>query len=105
LRDFHPDPVVLVHPETASALGIRQGEWVRVVTRRGQIKQKAVFSEFLDPRVVGVDYAWWFPERGAETLYGWDESNLNILTDHEPPYGREVGSANLRSFLCRVEKA
>ena len=104
LRDLHPDPVILIHPETASALGIHQSEWVRVVTRRGHIKQKAVFSEFLDPRVVGVDYAWWFPERGAETLYGWDESNLNILTDHEPPYGREVGSANLRSFLCRVEK-
>jgi anaerobic selenocysteine-containing dehydrogenase len=104
LRDLHPDPVLLIHPETASALGIREDEWVRVVTRRGHIKQKALFSEALDPRVVGADYAWWFPERGAKTLYGWDESNVNILTDHEPPYGREVGSANLRSFLCRVEK-
>jgi anaerobic selenocysteine-containing dehydrogenase len=104
LRELHPDPVILIHPKTASALGIHPGDWVRVVTRRGHIKQKALFSEDLDPRVVGADYAWWFPERGAETLYGWDESNLNILTDHNQPYGREIGSANLRGFLCRVEK-
>jgi hypothetical protein len=51
-----------------------------------------------------VDYAWWFPERGAEDLYGWSESNINILTDHGPPYSRELGTPNLRGMLCKVYK-
>jgi hypothetical protein len=59
----------------------------------------------IDPRVAGVDYAWWFPEHGAENLYGWKEANLNVLTEDGPPYGREMGTPNLRGVLCRIRKA
>ncbi|MCK4854189.1 MAG: hypothetical protein KAT31_08000, partial [Bacteroidales bacterium] len=58
----------------------------------------------IDPRVVGVDYAWWFPERGYENLYGWAEANINILTDDNPPYAREMGTPNLRGILCKISK-
>ena len=51
-----------------------------------------------------VDYAWWFPEKGASSVYGYAESNINMLTDNKPPYGREVGAANLRGMLCKVYK-
>jgi hypothetical protein len=54
--------------------------------------------------VVGVDYGWWFPEKGASELYGWAESNVNMLTNDKPPFNREIGSANLRGFLCKVYK-
>ena len=104
LRDQHPEPIVYVNPKTAAESGINEGDWVWVATRRGRIRQKAMLSEDIDPRVVGVDYAWWFPERGAEELYGWRESNINILTDDRPPYGRELGTPNLRGILCRVYK-
>jgi len=50
------------------------------------------------------DYAWWFPEKEADQLYGWRESNINILTDDTPPYNRELGSTNLRGILCKVYK-
>jgi hypothetical protein len=53
--------------------------------------------------VVGVSYAWWFPEQGVESLHGWQESNINILTASEP-YNPEIGSTNLRGILCRVYK-
>jgi anaerobic selenocysteine-containing dehydrogenase len=102
LRGKHPDPLVYVNPETAIELGIDEGDWVWVATRRGRIRQKAVLSEEIDPRVVGVDYAWWFPERGAGDLYGWSESNINILTDDGHPYSRELGTPNLRGMLCKV---
>ncbi len=46
----------------------------------------------------------WFPEKGASELYGWAESNINVLTDNKPPYGRELGSLNLRGILCKVYK-
>jgi len=104
LREYHPEPVVYIHPETASGLGIKEGDWVWVATKRGRIRQKAAFSEEIDRRVVGVDYAWWFPEKGAEEQYAWAESNINILTDDNPPYNRELGSTNLRGILCKVYK-
>lgn len=104
LREKHPEPLLYIHPETAIKLGIREGDWVRIYTKRGSIQQKAVLSEGIEPRVIGVDYAWWFPEKGAENLYGWDESNINILTDDAPPYGMELGTPNLRGVLCKVNK-
>ena len=105
LRKKKPEPLITIHPETASKLGIEDGDWVNIETRRGGIKQVATLSTAIDPRVVCASYAWWFPERGASQLYGWEESNINILTDDEPPYNPEMGSTNLRGFLCKVYKA
>lgn len=104
LRGMHPEPMVNIHPETAEKLGIQGGDQVYIETRRGRIKQKASLSTNLDPRVVGVDYGWWFPKKEASDLYGWAESNVNILTDDRPLYNREVGSTNLRGILCKVYK-
>ena len=104
LRGSHPEPIIMIHPETADKLGIKEGDWVYIETRRGRIRQKATLTASIDPRVVGVDYGWWFPEKGASELYGWAESNVNILTNDKPPFNRETGSANLRGFLCKVYK-
>jgi anaerobic selenocysteine-containing dehydrogenase len=105
LRARHPEPTAMIHPETARKLGIEESDWVYIETRRGRIRQKAALSVGIDPRVVGVDHGWWFPENGASELYGWAESNVNILTNGKPPFSREMGSANLRGFLCKVYKA
>jgi anaerobic selenocysteine-containing dehydrogenase len=105
LRSLRPEPIVSIHPETATKLGINEGDMVYIETKRGRIKQKAVLADWLDPRVVVVDDAWWFPEKGPAELYGWAESNNNVLTSNKPPYGREIGTTNLRGILCRVYKA
>ena len=105
LRGMHPEPVAEIHPQTAQDLGIAEGDWICIETRRGRIRQKARLTDAIDPRVVGVDYAWWFPERGPGELYGWAESNVNLLTDDQPPYNQEMGSTNLRGILCKVYKA
>jgi len=105
LRSSHPEPVINIHPSTASKLGIAEGNWVYIETKRGRVKQKASLTTSLDPRVVVVDYGWWFPEKGVGELHGWAESNLNILTDDKPPYGYEMGTTNLRGILCKVYKA
>ncbi len=104
LRGMHPEPMVNLHPETADKLGIKEGDWVYIETKRGRIRQKAYLTTGIDPRVVGVDYAWWFPEKGASSLYGWAESNINILTDDKPPFNPETGATNLRGILCKVYK-
>jgi anaerobic selenocysteine-containing dehydrogenase len=104
LRGSHPEPIIMIHPETADKLGIKEGDWVYIETKRGRIRQKANLTASIDPRVVGVDYGWWLPEKGASELYGWQESNVNILTNDKPPFNREMGSSNLRGFLCKVYK-
>jgi len=105
LRRARPDPVVQINRKTASSLGIGEGDWVYISTKRGRIRQKATLVERIDPRVIEVDYGWWYPEMGQEQFYGWREGNLNILTEDKPPYNREMGSTNLRGVLCKVYKA
>jgi anaerobic selenocysteine-containing dehydrogenase len=104
LRGMEPDPVVEIHAKTAKNLGIEDGDWVYIENKRGRVKQRAVLTEGIDPRVVAPSYGWWFPEQSVESLYGWRESNINILTDSEPPYNPQIGSTNLRGTLCRVYK-
>jgi len=35
---------------------------------------------------------------------GWKESNINILTENNPPYEPAIGSTNLRAIRCRAFK-
>lgn len=104
LRGGHPEPTIYIHPETAKELGIQESDSVYIETNRGRIIQKAAFEDTIDPRIVIVDYAWWFPERGESELYGWADSNINILTNNNPPYSPEIGSMNLRGIMCKVYK-
>ncbi|MBM4333643.1 MAG: molybdopterin oxidoreductase [Deltaproteobacteria bacterium] len=104
LRKLSPDPVVLLNPETAEKLNIQEGDWAFIETPRGTIRQKAAFDADLHPDVVIVAYGWWFPERPDLELSGWKESNINVLTDNDPPYEPAIGSTNLRAIPCRVYK-
>jgi anaerobic selenocysteine-containing dehydrogenase len=104
LREDHSEPVVLINPETASQLGVTDGDWVSVETKRGEIKQRANLSTDVDPRVVVIDHAWWYPEKGETELFGWAESNDNVLTNNRGPFAAEVGSVHIIGFLCKVCK-
>ena len=104
LRKAIPEPAVRIHPLTAERLQVAEGEWVHVSTRRGTIRLKARLVESLDPRVVALDYAWWYPEKGESRLFAWDESNINVLTSNSPPFNREMGTPSLRGIFCRVSK-
>lgn len=104
-RREKPEPLVIVNPATAAKFGISEGDMVYIENKRGRIKQKAALSQDIMPGVICVGHGWWFPERGASELYGWDEANVNILTDDSPPYSPEMGSPSMRGFLCKMYKA
>jgi anaerobic selenocysteine-containing dehydrogenase len=105
LRRLHPDPIVIIHPDTAKNKGIAQGEWVFIETERGRIKQKANLSDVVDPRVVVADHAWWFPERGEKDMFAFLDANYNVLTNDQPPFNKEVGSFTIRGIACDVYRA
>jgi anaerobic selenocysteine-containing dehydrogenase len=101
LRKKHPHPRALIHPATAAAYGISEDEDIVIETAFGQIIQLARLTDSVDPRVIYADYGWWFPEEKAQTLYGWERSNFNILTSTET-LGREFGTPNLKGINCRI---
>jgi len=105
LKQSYPEPLIYIQTETARHLGIEEGDKVFIETKRGRIQQKATLSADIDPRVVIVDFGWWYPEKDAKDLHGWAEANINILTSNKPPFSREMGSAVLRGILCKVYKA
>jgi len=104
LRKMHPEPLVKIHCETARKMGIEQGDIVYIETERGRIEQKASLVEDIDPRVIEVDYAWYFPERRDKELLDLPVSNINILTDNKSPWNREMGTPILRGFFCKIYK-
>ncbi len=103
LRKRHPDPLTELHPETAQALGIEDGDWIWIETRRGRIRQRAKVTSGIDPRVVHVEHGWWFPEEEGPEHGAW-RSNANLLTDNGPPYDPAMGTYQLRALLCKVIK-
>lgn len=107
LRKLSPEPLAELHPETAVKLGLKEGERVCIETPQGRILQTLRSNADLDPRVVVAAFGWWFPEKrpNEPELYGWQEANLNLLTDNSGPHDPAMGSANLRGLICRVYKA
>ncbi len=101
LRRLHPFPLVSMHPDTARAYGIEEGQWVYIETLRGRITQKAKLLPDMDPRVISCEMGWWYPEAGAPE-YGWRESNANILTVGDPPCDPVGGAYQLRGLLCKI---
>ncbi|OGP59540.1 MAG: dehydrogenase [Deltaproteobacteria bacterium RBG_13_61_14] len=100
LRKANPDPLVEVHPQTASSLGIRDGDWVFIETPHGKVKMRAKLTGIVAPDVVSAQHAWWFPEQ-APPDYGYQQSNVNLLFG-PMAYDPDTGSESLRSALCRV---
>jgi anaerobic selenocysteine-containing dehydrogenase len=105
LREIVPDPIVEIHPEVAGKLGINNGQWVFIESPRGRIKQRAKLTTGIDPRVVAAQYGWWFPEI-KNPGHGWQESNVNMLTDNDPSgYDSAMGADNLRVLMCKIYPA
>ncbi|MBP2641375.1 MAG: putative anaerobic dehydrogenase [Firmicutes bacterium] len=105
MRIFHPDPLVTIHPDKAKELGIKDGDWVWLESKRGRCKQKAKLAATLNPKVVSAEHGWWFPEKpGAEPiLFGVFDSNINNLTAQCQNGETGYGAPN-KGLLCKIYK-
>ena len=101
LRAIKPEPIVQMHPDTAKDLGLKEGNWIYIETVKGRVKQRLAYDPDLDPRIVVTSFGWWFPEEKTG-VFGWDKSNINVLTRSEPPYDPGIGTSDLRGIPCRV---
>jgi anaerobic selenocysteine-containing dehydrogenase len=107
LRRAVPEPFLEIHPETASAQSIKNGEWVSLETKIGKVRIKAQFNDSLHPAVVATVYGWWqacqelklnghdpFTQNGAN-------ANLLIPNSDVDPISASVAH---RAQKCRVRK-
>jgi anaerobic selenocysteine-containing dehydrogenase len=103
LRNANPDPLVEIHPDTASSLGIKEGDWVWVESPFYRVMMRARLFDGIIPDVVDAQHAWWFPEESPPE-YGWKRSNINLLYG-DSHFDPENGSEPLKSYLCKIYKA
>lgn len=108
LRYLYPDPYFTLNPKLAEKLGIEQGDWCWIETRRGRMRQRAQIEPLVDPRVVFAPRGWWFPERGVddpEAPFGCLQSNTNVLTSVDDEHCDPIGGSWLnRGLMCKVYK-
>ena len=104
LRKSSPEPMCEIHPETADAYGILDGDNVSIETIHGRIQQKAAVTSRIRPGVVSAAYGWWFPEKGKERQYDWESAGFNMLTTADN-LGKAFGTPNLKGINCRIRKS
>ena len=108
MREFHPDPLMEIHPSDAEREGILDGDWCQLTNQFGTAKFKAKVTEGMKPGVLSVEHAWWFPERSPEDegggCFGVLESNANQLTSLGE-CGPSSYGAPYKSQLCSLKKA
>jgi anaerobic selenocysteine-containing dehydrogenase len=107
-RKQMPDPLVTLNPETASNLGLHEGEWVEIETPFGKITQKLKVSDTIHPRMVDVQHGWWFPEKEGKEPVFFDafKANANVLCPTEDQYlSPEIGAWPHTGLPVRVRKA
>jgi anaerobic selenocysteine-containing dehydrogenase len=98
-----PDPRLTVHPDTARALGLDDGDWVRLEVARGTgaCRLRIKLSDATPPDVVNTGMGWWLPsapapERGALDI------NINAALPYDGPFDPVSGSCDIRGRLCRL---
>lgn len=105
LRNKVPDPILEIHPETATALGIAEGDWVfvRTIYSKEEFILKAKLTKDIIQKAVCAPHGWWYPERpGPE--HGCFESNVNVAIPDDV-YDPIIGATNIRSVPCKVYKS
>ena len=107
LRRRARDPEVELHPQTARARQITEGDWISLETPQGSMRARAHFNDELDPRVVVGEHGWW---QGCDALAApaYDPlvstgSNFNMLVDpdNQDPVS---GTVSHRACVCEVKR-
>lgn len=58
LVDQYPEPRVEIHPQLAAKLGVLDGDWTTIASRRGEVTLKALVVKTIRPDTVFIPYHW-----------------------------------------------
>ena len=104
LVELMPDVFVELSPDLARRKGIRTGDWVRVRSKRGEMKARALVTNRFEPMFVagqlvdqiGIPWHW-----GFAGLATGDSANLLTANVGDP----NTFIPEFKAFLCDVAKA
>jgi anaerobic selenocysteine-containing dehydrogenase len=107
LRRHVPDPTVELHPDTAAARGIAEGDWVEIRTPMGAVRARGELNDALDPGVVSGQHGWFeaCEELGLPGFppFGPGSANLNLVLS-QTPSDPISGSSPLRAQVCEITR-
>ena len=58
LVDLYPEPRCEIHPRLADRFGIKDGDWIKVTTRRSEVVLQAMVVRTIRPDTVFIPYHW-----------------------------------------------
>jgi thiosulfate reductase/polysulfide reductase chain A len=98
-----PDPRLTMHPDTARALGLDDGAWVRLEVARGKggCRLRIKLTEATPLDVVNTGMGWWLPSDPAPE-HGALDVNINAALPYDGPWDPVSGSSDVRGIPCRV---
>ena len=109
LREIQPEPTIHIHPETAKARGIENGDQVKVESPHGWLNVKAEIYPGIRPDTVMMLHGWW---QGCSELKREDYplldggTNVNIMYSVDPDKMYDpLVTAMSSQTLVQVKKA
>ena len=105
-RKVSPDPRLLMHPATAAAQGLADGDWVILETPgvTGSARLRLKLTDTTPEPVVSTGMGWWLPEEPAPD-HGVLDVNINAALSYSGPYDPVTGSSSIRGQRARVTRA
>ena len=107
LRRFAPEPWVKIHPTTAAAHGIADGDWVEVESPHGSCILQAQITEGVAPDVLMARRGWWqaCPDLGIPG-YSWEDGGAEVsnLYSGDMLHSDSFHSAHDKQTLVRIRK-
>jgi anaerobic selenocysteine-containing dehydrogenase len=106
LREKNPEPLVQVHPETAKAYGVYDGEWIFLENDMGRVKRKVQITLRVHPKMVHTQHGWWLPElKGSEPdLFGVWDYQINQIVPGPQHSDSGFGGGQYKTTLVKLTK-
>jgi anaerobic selenocysteine-containing dehydrogenase len=106
LREKNQDPYVEVHPDTAKAYNVYDGEWIYIENDMGKVKRKVRISLRVHPKMIHTLHSWWMPEmRGPEPdLFGVWDYQINQIVPGPQHSDSGFGGGQYKTTLVKLTR-
>lgn len=97
LREAAPENLVEIHPHDATRLGIREGDAVKIISRRGAVRAKACISDRVLKENIYMNFHF------GKALWPGEETGANLVTNSA--YDQHSKQPEFKHSAVRIEKS
>ena len=107
-RELCAYPETWINPETAKEIGVEDGDWLWLESKRGRTQGQCRVTKSVAPKVIYQE-RYWNPELldSDDPNRAWQVMNINVLTQNndECPFNDVYGTYTLRGVQINITKA